>query len=128
MEKTIDRMREFASAIQNRHNTVIELQVEDGAFSLKPDMKTRHEFIIIYKLAIRLFAEQLHVPKVNVQIDNTKSFLQLTVFSNIKPRIENNTTISKAITEMTARTEAVNGRFNLEAGEKGTLITVELKS
>ena len=127
MDKTIERMREFASALQNRHNLVIELQAADEVFLLKPDMKTRYEFMSIFKTMLRIMSEQLHSEKINVELSYEKSVLQLSLLCDATNLPGNNSALNKLIAEINSRANAINGSFEIQHQEGGTTMTFRVR-
>ncbi len=53
MEKTLWRMQEYIDALNSRHNTRIEMLVDDKVKSLNLDMQFRHEAFILFKESIK---------------------------------------------------------------------------
>ena len=53
MKKTIARIREFADALMQRHETLIELLIDKKVENLSLDMKMRHEAFILFKEGLR---------------------------------------------------------------------------
>ena len=52
MEKTVERMKEYIDALNNRHNTGIEILVDDRVKSLELDMQYRHNAFLLFKDSI----------------------------------------------------------------------------
>ncbi len=53
MEKTVERMKEYIDALNNRHSAGIEILVDDKVKSLKLDMQFRHEAFLLFKESIQ---------------------------------------------------------------------------
>ena len=53
MDKTVDRMREYIDALQNRHQVKIELLVDKGIGKLELNMRLRHEAFVLFKEGIK---------------------------------------------------------------------------
>ena len=127
MGKVLDRMKEFSDALQNRHDADIDVNADPRIFPLKPDMRTRYELVIIYKLALRMLIEQMKAQHTVVQLDYERSNLQMTIFSNNSTLPENNTTTKAMITTMETNAAAINASFNIHSDEKKTVITMGLR-
>ncbi|MCM4151120.1 hypothetical protein DHD05_05900 [Arenibacter sp. N53] len=52
MVKTVERMREYIDALNSRHNSGIEIFVDERVKSLQLDMKYRHEAFLLFKDSI----------------------------------------------------------------------------
>src|SRR6185295_5052927 len=79
MEKTILRMREFVEALMSRHGVNIQMQVDKKIQSLKPDMKSRHEFFLIFKETLLEMVQKTHGDDILIHIDLVKSKLSLQI-------------------------------------------------
>jgi len=121
MDKAIDRMREFTGALSLRHNAHIELQAEDKIRTLRPDMKVRHEFLLIYKLALRMLIEEMKVSNVLVQLDYQYPHLHLTFFSTEVPD-ERSTRYFRLLEEMKTRAQAIHGTLEIQYDDRGVAI------
>ena len=53
MDKTIQRIREFADALMQRHGAVIELLIDKKVERLQLNMKLRHEAFLLFKEGLR---------------------------------------------------------------------------
>ncbi len=53
MQKTVERMREYIDALQNRHEVTIELIVEKKVSTLELNMKFRYEALLLFKEALK---------------------------------------------------------------------------
>jgi len=121
MDKAIIRMKEFAEALCQRPDTRIELRADEKVYELRPDMKTRHELMLIYRLALRLLVEELKARHTIVQLDFERSHLLLNIFAaGIHP--EKNHHSIKLLEEMKARALAIKGTLDLQFDEKGAAI------
>lgn len=124
MGKMVNRMKEFADALRNRHSVEIDINAEEKIFSLLPDMRLRYELMSIYKQALRLLIEQLKAQHTVVQLEYEKSIFQMTVFSNNISLMENNATIRSMITAMESNAVAINAAFEIHTDEKRTVISI----
>lgn len=52
MQKTVLRMKEYIEAMNNRHDTHIEVWVDEKVNALKPDMRFRHEAFTLFRESI----------------------------------------------------------------------------
>lgn len=53
MDKTINRIKEFADALMQRHGVVIELLIDKKVEKLELNMKLRHEAFLLFKEGLR---------------------------------------------------------------------------
>lgn len=122
MDRAIDRMKEFAGALSRRHGTRIGVEADDTLRALKPDMTIRHEVVLIYKLALRLLAEEMKVAGILVQLDYQRPHLHLTLFSAGASMDERNSRSIRLMEEMKTRAHNVRGTLEIHYDEKGTAI------
>jgi len=122
MDKAIDRMREFAGALSRRHNAHIELQAEEAIRTLRPDMKVRHEFLLIYKLALRMLVEEIKVSNILIQLDYQHPHLHLTFFSTEVLPDERSTRYFRLLEEMKTRAQAIHGTLDIQYDDRGAAI------
>jgi hypothetical protein len=115
MGKTIDRIKEFADALRNRHGVLINLQADAKVASLKADMKTRHEVMIIYKLGLRMMVEEMHAPQTSIQLDLQRSQLQLNIFAHHKKLPAENNRIIQMIEEMKERAASIKAILEIQS-------------
>jgi streptogramin lyase len=122
MDRAIDRMKEFAGALSRRHGARIGLEADTTFRALRLDMNTRHEFLLIYKLALRLLVEELKVTSVLVQLDYQRPHLHLTLFSSGTHMDDRNNRCIRLLEEMRSRAHSIGGTLEMQYDEKGTAI------
>jgi ligand-binding sensor domain-containing protein len=127
MRKMTDRFKEFADALRNRHNSEINLQTDEKVISLRPDMKIRHEIMIIYKFALRMFVEELKSPQTSIQLDYLRSQLQMNIFSKHVRLGDNNNQVIRIIEEMKQRADSIDALLEIHSDEKGTAVILAVK-
>lgn len=122
MAKTIERMQEFAEALNHRHGVYIRLQAAETLKSLHPDMKIRHELLLIYKLVLRILTEEQNAPETLVQLEQERGVLQLNIFSaGVRLNLRNGRTV-RLLEEARARAASIKGDLEWQSDEKGTTI------
>lgn len=57
MDKTINRIKEFADSLTQRHGVAIELLIDKKVEGLELDMKMRHEAFLLFKEGLRSLVE-----------------------------------------------------------------------
>ena len=122
MDRALERMKEFAGALSRRHGTRIGLEADDSIRSLKPDMNIRHEFLLIYKLALRLLVEEMKVSGVLVQLDYQRPHFHLTMFAAGARMDDRNSRSIRLLEEMRSRARSMHGTLEMQYDEKGTAI------
>ena len=122
MDRAIDRMKEFAGALSRRHGTRIGLEADDNIRSLRPDMNIRHEFLLIYKFALRLLVEEMKVAGVLVQLDYQRPHFHLTMFAAGARMDDRNSRSIRLLDEMKTRARSIHGTLEMQYDEKGTAI------
>ncbi|MFT3823111.1 MAG: two-component regulator propeller domain-containing protein [Chitinophagaceae bacterium] len=73
MDKTIVRMKEYASKIEKQYHAHINFRSDEGVEKLKLDMKQRHELFIIYKQCVDDAIAHLKCSSLDVFIDRDKA-------------------------------------------------------
>ena len=122
MTRAIDRMQEFAEALNNRHEVRIRLQTTGDVERLQPDMNIRHELLLIYKLVLRVLVEEAHAPVTLVQLGQDRGLLQLSIESpgvRLDPR---NGRSIRLVEEARNRAASIRGTLDLHSDEKGTTL------
>lgn len=122
MPKTIERLHEVAHAMQNRHAATVDVQTDNNVAALNLSMKTRHELIIIYKLALIMLVEELGSKKTIVQFDYDKPLLHLRVLSAGVALPKSDSPALKHIVEIKNRSAAINAKVHVQSDEKGTFL------
>lgn len=127
MPKTIERLHEVAHAMQNRHAVVVNVLTDDNVASLNLSMKTRHELIIIYKLALMMLVEELRSRQTTVQLDYDKPLLYLRVLSAGIDLPQNDNPAAKHSAEIKRRAAAINAVVDIQQDEKGVYMVLRVR-
>ena len=122
MDRAIARMREFAGALSRRHGTRIGLEADETLSALRPDMNIRHEFLLIFKLALRLLVEEMKAESVLIQLDYQRPLLHLTLFSAGAQMDDRNNRCIRLLEEMRSRALSIHATLEMQHDEKGTAI------
>ena len=118
MVHTVNRMREIAHAISHQYNTTIKVHNDNKVIHLKPDMRRRHELMIIYKISLQLLAEQMRAHSILVEISFIKGHVQLNMFAaNIK--LPNISQVQDTIKHLKAKAATLMSSLEVQADEKG---------
>jgi nitrate/nitrite-specific signal transduction histidine kinase len=118
MEKTLLRMQEFVEALVNRHGADIDMTMDNAVKSLKLDMKSRHEFFLIFKETLRCMVQHAVHSQVLIHIGWEKSKLSLTIqdTGNYAHAFMSN---KNSIQEMQNRAHDVNAVLDIQPDSKG---------
>jgi Y_Y_Y domain len=122
MGKTILRMHEFTDALRNRHSADIQMVSEEKVHSLELDMKSRHEFFLLFKLALRMVIEQAHGKKVLINIDLVRPKLSLKLNDSEASLDMSAAETENYFMEMKGRAKEINALLDVQADNKGTSI------
>ena len=128
MSKTIERLQEVAEAMRNKYNVEVSLQTAEAVSKLKLDMKTRLEFITIYKLILLIVIELLESPKHTVQLDHNRSLLQLKVFSEGVDLPGKDSICSKYLDEIRSRAASIHATVDIATDQSGTWFLLEVRT
>lgn len=123
MEMTILRMKEFADAMINRHSAMINLAVDKDVVSLKLDMKSRHEFFLIFKEILHTMMAYTQGEQILVNIHHEKPRLYLDIFDSNK---ESNQFLlhHNAIQQIKKRAESIKANLEIQSDNKGTAVVL----
>ena len=95
---------------------------EEAIRTLRPDMKVRHEFLLIYKLALRILVEEIKVSNILIQLDYQHPHLHLTFFSTEVLPDERSTRYFRLLEEMRTRAQAIHGTLDIQYDDRGAAI------
>jgi len=126
MDKTILRIEEFADALRNRYGTDIELQVDKKARSIELDMKTRHEFFLIFKEALRTFVQHAGARQVLIYLDHSGTKLALKIQAPETVLESTNLQVEKGITEMEKRASLIGALLDIQSDARTSNIILLL--
>lgn len=85
-------------------------------------MKVRHEFLLIYKLSLRMLVEEIKVSNVLIQLDYQHPHLHLTLFSTEVSPDERTTRYFRLLEEMRTRAQAIHGTLETQYDDRGAAI------
>ncbi|MEO5996552.1 MAG: two-component regulator propeller domain-containing protein [Chitinophagaceae bacterium] len=123
--KTVERLREFIEALNNRHDAGIEMLVDNNVEKIKLDMQLRHEALLLFKENI--YTQVMSGGRdINIHIRYEKSNL---VYStqfhpetcNIKQL--NNFLYSK---EMEKKLLAIHAKLSVDANKSNLLVVMKV--
>ncbi len=122
MEKTLLRMLEFIDALKNRHGCRIELELDNKITSLRLDMKTRLEFFLIFKEALRMIVELARGTNTLINIDLFRKRLSMKL-QDATARLDMHIPeIEQAIKEINFRAESINAESDIQYDKNGIAI------
>ena len=126
MEKTILRIEEFADALRNRYGTMIELQVDNRARNLQLDMKTRHEFFLIFKETLKTFVQMAGAKEVLIYLDFSINKLALKIQSPGTFLDSEDEEIEKSVAGMEKRASLIGALLDVQADARASNIILLL--
>ncbi len=126
MQKTLERMNEYAEGLRNNHGCSITLIVEEKVKSMKLDMKLRHEIFFIFKEALNNIIQHSNCTESIINIDLVNSTLYLKIHDNgngfdVKTSQSNN-----GLREMMKRAEVLNAVLDIQSDKKGTSLILQV--
>jgi hypothetical protein len=127
MNKTICRIYEHIESLRIKHQVAIEVRIDPKIQKLKLDMKRRHEFMVVFKLALTNLVEIFQSPHTIVQLDLAKKILTLNIYSAQKPYDKSNHIVIKNINEMKKRAANINASLDVQNDESSTYVLLEVK-
>ena len=126
MEKFIARAKEYAAALSINNNVIIKLQTDKQAMLLKPDMKMRHELMLLYKESLTWLVNKLNAQQSLVQLNYIDACLQVNMFAqNISiPATEKELMQNK----LQQSAKIIHGTVDVLADDKGVGIVISVKA
>jgi ligand-binding sensor domain-containing protein/signal transduction histidine kinase len=118
MEMTLLRMNEFVSAMRHRHSANIDMVVDENVRTIKLDMKSRYEFYVIFRRALRSIANASLANPILVNVDYDKSVLSLKIQSNGAYGAPDSLFDHEKMTDITRRAESLNAVLDVQADAK----------
>jgi hypothetical protein len=125
MQKTVERMREYIDALNNRHGTYIDLLVEKNVEQLKLNMKLRHEAFLLFKEGIQyLVLAGITICHIHIALE--KPLLIFTMqFDNESSDMQQLNNLFRR-QDMEKRLEAIRGELDIEIHKSNSLITLKI--
>lgn len=127
MPKTIERIHEVAHAMRSRHGATVLVNIEKNVSELNFNMKFRHEFIIIYKLAIVSLVELSHAKLTRINLDFEKGLLLLSLNAPGTNMERKDHVLNKNIAEMEARARTISALLTIKDDNSGSTITIKVR-
>ncbi len=126
MQKTLERMIEFADGIKKINDCKIDLIVEEKVRWLKLDMKMRHEIFFIFKEALNSIIQHSNCTNSIINIDLVKSNLLIQIHDNGSGIDTKSLQNSTGIKEMTKRAKLLNALLDIQSDKKGTAVILRV--
>jgi len=126
MEKTLDRMNQYAQGLQFTHGFKLQMLIDEQVKSLKLDMNIRHELFLVYKEAISNIARHSDAKNVVVNIDIDRSSLWMKIQDDGKGFVLAAAERSRGIREMRKRATNLNGELDIQTDRLGTSILLKI--
>ncbi len=122
MEKTLLRMMEYADALKNRYGANIELALDRKVRSVNLDMKTRHEFFLLFKEALRMIVQYSRGKDTLVNIDLFQSKLSMKLHDETASFDANISEVERSIKEMNTRAALIPAELDIQYDKKGIAV------
>jgi len=127
MDKMKYRILEIAESLRHQHNAELKVHVDPHVMKLELDMKTRHELMTIYKIAVVTLVELMQARETTVQMDYLKGVLQLRIFSTAADIRRASNTVLRNLREMKARAESLHATVDMHTDDKSTGLLLSLR-
>ena len=125
MQKFIARAKEFAASISYSKNAVVHVQADKQILMLKPDMKLRHELMMIYKTSLNWLMNEIESKNVTIQLNYINNQLQLNMFGEAaQPKMQEVNIIESKLKE---RATTINAVLDVLVEDHGTAIVLSVK-
>lgn len=127
MNKTINRIHEHIESFRNRHQASIEVRIDQTIKNTKLDMNIRHEFMVIFKLALTNLVEILQSAHTVVQLDRGRKTLTMNIYTTKNAMLKSPHLMSKNINEMKKRAASINATLDIQNDEGGAYVLLIMK-
>ncbi len=127
MKKTIDRIQELTQSFQNGSGMAVDIFIDPTVQKVQLDMRKRHEFVVIYKLAMSSLAELPGESENKVQLDLARNTLSVKIVSSQKHLHRQGNTIIKNLNEMKKRADSIGAALEVQTDDTGTFILLAIK-
>jgi signal transduction histidine kinase len=126
MDKTVDRMKEFAEMLHRRTNIPIDFAVDEKVRKLQPGMKTRHELFMIFKESLHKSTYHTGCSLVSVSIDLVKSKLLLKIKDDGKLLHLSPVVADSIFADMKKRAASIKASLDIQFDHKSTSIVLQV--
>lgn len=127
MKKTIDRIQELTQSFQNGSGMSVDIFIDPRVQKVALDMRKRHEFVVIYKLAMASIAALPGQSENKVQLDMVRNTLSLKIISSQKHLHKQGNTIIKNLNEMKKRADSIDATLDVQTDDTGTFVMLAVK-
>ena len=128
MANTIERMKIFASEIENTYSISVDFDIDRQVEKLRLDMQHRYELLCIFKEAVMNAAKHSDGRHVKVSLRYNKPKLLMVILDDGKGFIMDDAAmLGRGISDMRRRAAAINAVFYIESEiNTGTMVKVEM--
>lgn len=126
MEKTLERMNQYAQGLQFTYGFVLQMLIDEQVMQLKLDMNIRHEIFLIYKESIQNIARHSGAKNVVVNIDIDRSSLWMKIQDDGRGFSVTASERGRGIREMKKRAANVKGELDIQSDRLGTSVLLKL--
>ncbi|MBL7738919.1 MAG: hypothetical protein JNK14_06840 [Chitinophagaceae bacterium] len=122
MEKSLLRMMEYADSLKNLYGASIEIALDKKVRSLTPDMKTRHEILLIFKKALGMIVQLAGGRNTLAHIDLFKSRISVKLQDTSAAFDKNTVEIEEAIRDMHTRAAEIGADLDIQCSTDGVAV------
>ena len=126
MEKTLQRIFEFANTLQTAHGASIDIVVHDKVKDLRLDMKVRHDFFIVCKEALQYLARYSSNKNIMADIDLVWSKIVVKILSVGSETEEGAAQMQELRKNLVELASAMQAHLNFEIGKRDTSIVLTI--
>jgi hypothetical protein len=126
MDKTLERMTEYAEGLKNTHSCTIEVIVDEKVKLVRLSMKTRHEMFMIFKQALGNIAEHSQCTNSIINIDYLKSKVTIRIWDKRDNYDAKSFQHHIQMEEMQKRATEIDAELEMEMDEKGIALLLKV--
>jgi two-component system sensor histidine kinase UhpB len=127
MENMVVRMREYITHTLEPKNIRTNFEVDEALLSKSISMEHRRDFFLVFKEAINNAAKYSGAGLVDIRLSGDNRKIQLAISDDGVGFDTGRITSSNGIRNMRTRTEALNGKFNIQSSSgKGVKLEIEI--
>lgn len=126
MEKTLQRLKEFARTLESGYGASIDIVVHEKVKDLQLNMKVRHDFFVVCKEVLQFLAHYAHEKNIMVDIDFAWTKILLKILCVDADLDENSLNVQELRRDMALRAEAMQANLSFELAKKDTSIVLSI--
>jgi hypothetical protein len=125
MQKTVERMREYIEALNNRHGTYIDMIIDRNVEQLKLNMKLRHDAFLLFKEGIHnLVQTGITICHIHIGLEKQQLIFTMQFDTECCDMQKLNNLFLRH--DMEKRIESMNADMNVDVHKNNTMVILKV--